>query len=52
VVIYSGATLLGPNAKVGNNVVIGGNVWLTTPVTASTKIAMARPELEVKKKKD
>ena len=52
VVIYSGATLLGPNAKVGNNVVIGGNVWLTTPVTASTKIAIARPELEVKKKKE
>ena len=50
VVIYSGATLLGANAKVGNNAVIGGNVWLTTPVKASTKIAMARPELKIKKK--
>ena len=51
VVIYSGATLLGPDAIVGDNVVIGGNVWLTTPVTASTKIAIARQELQVKKKK-
>ena len=50
VVIYSGATLLGPDAIVGDNVVIGGNVWITTPVKASTKIAIAKPELQVKKK--
>jgi serine O-acetyltransferase len=52
VVIYSGATLLGPDAVVGDNVVIGGNVWLTTPVAANTKIAIARPELQFKKKKE
>ena len=29
VVIYAGATILGGNTRVGNNCVIGGNVWLT-----------------------
>ncbi|MBN1245335.1 serine acetyltransferase [Candidatus Bathyarchaeota archaeon] len=51
VVIYSGATLLGPDAVVGDNVVIGGNVWVTAPVAAGTKITIARPELKYKKKK-
>jgi serine O-acetyltransferase len=51
VVIYSGATLLGPDAIVGDNVVIGGNVWVTSPVAPGTKITIARPELNYKKKK-
>jgi serine O-acetyltransferase len=51
VIIYSGATLLGPDAIVGNNSVIGGNVWVTSPVAPSTKITIARPELNYKKKK-
>jgi serine O-acetyltransferase len=51
VVIYSGATLLGPDAVVGDNVVIGGNVWVTSPVASGTKITIARPNLKYKKKK-
>jgi serine O-acetyltransferase len=51
VVIYSGATLLGADAVVGDNVVIGGNVWITSPVASGTKITIARPELKYKKKK-
>ncbi len=51
VVIYSGATLLGPDAIVGDNVVIGGNSWVTSPIAAGTKITIARPELNYKKKK-
>jgi serine O-acetyltransferase len=51
VVIYSGATLLGPDAIIGDNVVIGGNVWVTSPVAPGTKITIARPELNYKKKK-
>lgn len=51
VVIYSGATLLGPDAIVGDNVVIGGNVWVTSPISPGTKITIARPELKYKKKK-
>ncbi len=51
VVIYSGATLLGADAIIGDDVVIGGNVWITSPVASGTKITIARPELKYKKKK-
>jgi len=51
VVIYSGATLLGADAIIEDNVVIGGNVWITSPVASGTKIAIAPPELKYKKKK-
>ena len=49
VVIYSGATLLGADAIIGDNVVIGGNVWVTSPVASGTKITIAAPELKYKK---
>jgi serine O-acetyltransferase len=51
VVIYSGATLLGADAVVGDNVVIGGNVWVISRVASGTQITIARPELKYKKKK-
>ncbi len=44
VVIYSGATLLGAETVVGDNSVIGGNVWVTGPVAPGTKITIAKPE--------
>ncbi len=49
VVIYSGATLLGPDAVIGDNVVIGGNVWVTEKVEPDTRITLATPELKYKK---
>ena len=49
VVIYSGATLLGADAVVGDNVVIGGNVWITSRVESGTKITIAPPDLKYKK---
>ena len=52
VIIYSGATLLGPNAIVGDNVVIGGNVWITSPVASGTKITISPPELKYKKERN
>lgn len=52
VVIYSGATLLGPDAVIGDNSVIGGNVWVTSPVAPGTRITIARPELKYKKEKN
>ena len=52
VVIYSGATLLGPDAVIGDNVVIGGNVWITTPVEQGTKITRGPVELKYKKEKN
>jgi len=51
VVIYSGATLLGKDAIIGDNVVIGGNVWITSPVASGTKITIAPPDLKYKKDK-
>jgi serine O-acetyltransferase len=47
VVIYSGATLLGPGAVIGDNVVIGGNVWITSPVPSNTKITISSPEQNI-----
>ncbi len=41
VVIYAGATILGGNTQIGNDCVIGGNVWLTQSVPAG-KMVLAR----------
>ena len=38
VVIYAGATILGGEVYIGDNCVIGGNVWLTHSVPAGQKI--------------
>lgn len=38
VVIYSGATILGGKTHIGDNAVIGGNVWLVNSVPANTKL--------------
>ncbi len=48
VVIYSGATLLGADAVIGDDAVIGGNVWITQPVPPGTKVAIVEPELRYK----
>jgi serine O-acetyltransferase len=52
VVIYSGATLLGPDAVIGDNVVIGGNVWITSPVPSNTRITIAQPQQNIRKEKN
>ena len=41
VVIYSGATLLGGDTRIGNDCIIGGSVWLTHAVEAG-KMVLAR----------
>ncbi len=38
VVIYSGATILGGETKIGDNCIIGGNVWLTRSVPAGQTV--------------
>ncbi len=45
VIIYAGATLLGP-IRVGSGSVIGGNVWLTTSVPAGSNISQAAVRTE------
>jgi len=45
VVIYSGATILGAKAIVGDDAVIGGNVWITSPIPSGTKVTVVPPKL-------
>ena len=50
--LNAGAAFLGPNAIIGDDVVIGGNVWVTSPVASGTTIATASPEQNYKKGND
>jgi len=47
VVIYAGATVLGGDTKIGDNCVIGGNVWLTHSVDAGLKVLSAQPRNDI-----
>ena len=38
VIIYSGATILGGNTTIGDECIIGGNVWLTKSVSSGSKV--------------
>lgn len=40
VVIYSGATVLGGNTKIGHDAVIGGNTWVTSSVAPGETISI------------
>jgi len=42
VIIYSGATILG-RIRIGDNAVIGGNVWVTRDVPESARLVQAMP---------
>ena len=52
VVVYAGATILGGDTVVGRGSVIGGNVWLTTSVPASSRVTLSRDRLayEIRRK--
>lgn len=47
VVIYSGATVLGGDTKIGDRSVIGGNVWLTRSVAPDSKVYNTPPVLNI-----
>ena len=46
VVIYAGATILGGDTCIGDNAVVGGNVWLTHSIEAGKQIIAAAERLE------
>jgi serine O-acetyltransferase len=46
VIIYSGATILGP-VIIGDGAVIGGNVWLTESVPAGARVLQTRARQEL-----
>ena len=47
VTIYSGASVLG-DVTIGDNSVIGGNVWLTESLLPGTKVTALPPENKLK----
>lgn len=52
VVIYAGATILGGSTFIGDNCVIGGNVWLLESVEANSTVYISVSEgQKIKKKK-
>lgn len=46
VVIYAGATILGGETTIGDNCIIGGNVWLTESVDPNTTVLAANNEIK------
>ena len=46
VVIYASATILGGDTYIGDNCVIGGNVWLTHSVEPGKRVLTAREQTE------
>lgn len=54
VVIYANSTLLGGATEIGDNVIIGGNAFLTSSVEANTIVSVKMPEptFRGKRKKD
>ena len=49
ITIYANASILGP-IQVGDNVVIGGNVFLTEDVPSNTQVSIGKPVLVYKSK--
>ena len=46
VIVYAGATILGGETSIGDNCVIGGNVWLTRSLEANKTITIRAEENE------
>lgn len=46
-VIYSNATILGGDTKIGRNCVIGGNVWITKSIEANTQVFYKKSQSEI-----
>ena len=52
VTIYAGSTLLGGATEIGDNVVIGGNAFLTSSVESDTTVSIVKPEMRFRGKKN
>ncbi|HWL13842.1 MAG TPA: serine O-acetyltransferase EpsC [Ureibacillus sp.] len=48
VVIYAGATILGGDTTIGQNSVIGGNIWLTQSVPENSRVYQTQPLPNIK----
>lgn len=45
-IIYANATILGGDTKIGDNCVIGGNVWITKSIAANTQVFYKKSQSE------
>ncbi len=52
VIIYSGATILGSKAVIGEGATVGGNVWITSSIPAGTTVTIIPPKQKYKNKKN
>ena len=52
VIIYSGATILGGDTKIGDHTVIGGNVWITHSVESGMTVYYTGRENHYEEKED
>ena len=48
VTIYSGASIIGGDTRVGHHSIIGGNVWLTRSVAPYSRVTVKEPELVIR----
>jgi len=48
VVIYANATILGGGTTIGQDAVIGSNVWLTSSVAPHTTVVLEKPKLRMR----
>ena len=48
VTIYSGASVLGGETKIGEGTVIGGNAFITESIPANAKVIVKNPEFKIK----
>ena len=51
VVIYANSTLLGGATEIGDNVVVGGNAFLTSSVAPNTVVSVKNPEMTFRGKR-
>ena len=51
VVLYANSTLLGGATEIGDNVIVGGNAFLTSSVEPDTIVSVTTPELTVRGKR-
>ena len=51
VVLYANSTLLGGATEIGDNVIVGGNAFLTSSVEPDTIVSVKTPELTFRGKR-
>ena len=48
VTVYSGASIIGGDTRIGHHSIVGGNVWLTRSVAPYSRVTLKDPELVIR----